>query len=104
MGFVKARFTGIEEAISSVDDGTRIVIAGSMINAPMSLVREIIRQGKKNLHLIVSPIGGINVDMLIGAGAARSIEFPQVSLGEFGLAPNFRRASERGSIGLKEHT
>lgn len=104
MSFVKAEFLGIEDAVTSISDGARVVIAGSMVNAPMSLVREIIRAGIKELDLLVSPVGGINIDMLVGAGSARSVEFPQVSMGEFGFAPNFRRAAESGRIQLKEHT
>jgi glutaconate CoA-transferase subunit A len=104
MSFAKSRFVGIKDAASTISDGSRIVIAGSMVNAPMSLIRETIRAGVRELDLLVSPIGGINIDMLIGAGAARSVEFPQISLGEFGLAPNFRRAAENGRIKLNEHT
>jgi glutaconate CoA-transferase subunit A len=104
MNFAEAYFTGLKDAVGAVPDGSRVVIAGAMENSPMSLVRELIRQGKKDLDLVVSPIGGINIDMLIGAGCARSLEFPQVSMGEYGLAPNFRRAAERGAIKLLEHT
>jgi glutaconate CoA-transferase subunit A len=104
MSFASARFTTIEEAAMVVDQGASIVVAGSMVNSPMSLIRQLVRAGKKDLQLIVSPIGGINIDLLIGAKAAKSIEFPQISLGEFGLAPNFRRAAEKRTIQLKEHT
>ena len=104
MSFARAEFTDIGQAISSVEDGSSIVITGAMSGSPMSLVRELIRQGKKEIHLVLSPIGGINADMLIGAGAVQSLEFPQISMGEFGLAPNFRRACERGKLRIYEHT
>jgi len=104
MHFAEAEFIGLEDAVSGISNGSKVVIAGAMANSPMALVRDLIRQGKKDLDLVVSPIGGINIDMLIGAGSARSIEFPQVSMGEYGLAPNFRRAAEKGRIKLFEHT
>lgn len=104
MSFAKAHFTSVRDSLAVINDGNKIVITGSMVNSPMSLVREVIRLGKRDLDLVVAPIGGINADILIGAGAARSIEFPQVSMGEFGLAPNFRRAAEKGNITLREHT
>lgn len=100
----KARFVPLSEAAAAVPSGCRIAIGGAMVMPPMSLVREMIRQGKKDLDLVCSPIGGINVDMLAGAGCARSVEFPQVSLGEFGMAPNFRRAVETGTLATREHS
>ncbi len=104
MSFAKAEFIGLKDAVSRIADGASVVIAGSMANSPMALIREMIRERKKDLDLFVSPIGGINIDILIGANAVRSLEFPQISMGEYGLAPNFRRASEKGRIKLKEHT
>lgn len=104
MSFASAEFVQISEAISTIENGSTLVITGAMANAPMSLVRELIRQGKKDLSMVLSPIGGINADMLIGAGAVKSIEFPQISLGEYGMAPNFRRACEEGLIETLEHT
>jgi glutaconate CoA-transferase subunit A len=100
----KAQFVSLAEAADAIPSGSRFVIGGGMVMPPMSLVREMIRQGKKDLDLVCSPIGGINVDMLAGAGCARSVEFPQVSLGEFGMAPNFRRAVESGRLATREHS
>jgi len=104
MSLAQADFVNLEDAVATISSGSSLVITGAMSNAPMALVRELIRQKKTDLHVTVSPVGGINVDLLIGAGAVRSVEFPQISLGEFGLAPNFRRAAEKGSIKLFEHT
>lgn len=100
----QAQFLSLSEAAAAVPSGSRVAIGGAMVMSPMSLVRELIRQRTTDLDLVVIPIGGINVDMLVGAGAARSVEFPQISLGEFGMAPNFRRAVETGRIRPKEHS
>ena len=100
----KAQFVSLAEASGAIPSGSRVVIGGAMVMPPMSLVREMVRQGKKDLDLVCSPIGGINIDMLAGAGCARSVEFPQVSLGEFGMAPNFRRAVETGNLVTREHS
>lgn len=99
-----ARITTLEEAVAAIPSGSQVVIGGAMVMSPMAAVRELIRQGKKDLDLVCSPIGGINVDMLAGAGCIRSVEFPQVSMGEFGMAPNFRRAVESGRIKTREHS
>jgi glutaconate CoA-transferase subunit A len=100
----KARFVSLAEAAFAVPSGSRVAIGGAMVMPPMAFVRELVRRGKTGLHLVCSPIGGINVDMLAGAGCARSVEFPQVSMGEFGMAPNFRRAVESGSLETREHS
>jgi len=100
----QAQFVSLSEAAAGIPSGSRIAVGGAMVMSPMSLVREWIRQGKRDLDLVVIPIGGINVDMLVGAGAVRSVEFPQISMGEFGMAPNFRRAVEKGAIHTREHS
>lgn len=104
MPFNKTQFVPLAEAAGAVPSGSRIVIGGAMVMPPMSFVREMIRQGKRDLDLVFSPIGGINIDVLAGTGCARSVEFPQISLGEFGMAPNFRRAVEGGRLKTREHS
>lgn len=104
MSLNQARFIPLVEAADSIPSGSRVAVGGAMVMPSMAMVRELIRQGKKDLDLVCSPIGGINVDMLAGAGCARSAEFPQISLGEFGMAPNFRRAVESGRLKTREHS
>jgi len=100
----RARFVTLPEAAAAVSPGEKVAVGGAMAMSPMAFVREIVRQGKRDLDLVVSPIGGINIDMLAGAGCARSVEFPQISMGEFGMAPNFRRAVESGRLKTFEHS
>jgi glutaconate CoA-transferase, subunit A len=68
-----------------------LVFSGSMDFSPMALIREIVKQGTGNLHLISSASAAVNADLLIGAGAVDSVEFPQIAFGEYGLAPHFRK-------------
>jgi glutaconate CoA-transferase subunit A len=100
----QAQFVTLAEAAGSVPSGAKIAIGGAMTMSPMAFVRELVRQEKRDLDLVVVPVGGINVDLLVGAGCARSIEFPQISMGEFGMAPNFRRGVESGRIVTHEHS
>jgi glutaconate CoA-transferase subunit A len=69
----------------------------------MALIRELLRQGRKDLKLITLPTGGLNVDLLVGGGAASLVHFAQVALEEYGLAPNFRRAVEQGRLKCLEY-
>lgn len=101
---MERKLMSLKEAVEKfVSDGDKIAIGGIGRNrCPMELVREIIRQGKKNLHLIGRE-KGMDFDMLIGAGCANKVSFALVSLEEFGLAPNFRRAAQEGTIEIDEH-
>ena len=85
----------LAELAAEVPDGASVAIGRF---SPLALVRELIRLGRKDLHLIGVPVGELAVDMLIGAGAVRSIETSGVDLGEHGFAPRFTRAVEEGRL------
>jgi glutaconate CoA-transferase subunit A len=89
------RFVELAEAAEFVPDGVTLGI-GRL--PPMALVRQLIRRGARNLDLVSAPTGGLAEDLLIAAGAVRSIHTSGVDLAEHGLAPNFSRAAEAGSI------
>jgi glutaconate CoA-transferase subunit A len=68
----------------------------------MALVRELVRQGRRDLH-VVGSAHGIDVDLLVAAGAIAVCEESYVGFEQdFGLAPAFRRAAERGEIDVRE--
>jgi glutaconate CoA-transferase subunit A len=85
----------LEEAAAAIPDGASIGIGRF---SPLALVRELIKAGRKHLHVVGVPIGELAVDMLIAAGAVRSIETSGVDLGEHGFAPAFTKAVERGEL------
>lgn len=97
------KFVKLEDAAALIRDGDLVAISGNMRMSPMSMVRQVIRQGTKNLRLLFSASCAINADLLIGAGRAASVEFPHLSLDEYGLAPNFRRMAEQGAIKTFDH-
>ena len=99
---MKEKLTSIEKAISLVTAGDLITTGGvSFHRAPMELVREVVRQGKQELRLVdLEP--AISFDLLIGAGAVKSIRFTMVTFGLLGFALNFRKAAEEGKIELIE--
>ena len=68
----------------------------------MAMVRELVRQGRRGLHLVGSA-HSIDVDMLVAAGAVRRCEESYVGFEQdLGLAPAYRRAAEEGSIEVAE--
>jgi glutaconate CoA-transferase subunit A len=96
-------WTDLAAAAALVKDGDLVALAGHTKAAPMALIRELIRHGRKNLGLVTVPTGGLNVDLAVGAGLADRIHFAQVVLEEYGMAPNFRRAVEQGTLACREY-
>lgn len=92
----------LDQAAALVEDGMQIGIGGWIFNSqPMALVRAIINAGRRNLRLVPAP-GSVAPDMFIGARAAASTACVFISFEHFGLAPNFRRASEEQTIKVYE--
>jgi len=94
----------LAELAALVPDGASISLGGSFLHrGPFALVRELIRQGRRDLELIKqSP--GYDVDILCRAGALRRVRAGIVAMeGNFGLAPWYRKAIESGSVQLEEH-
>ena len=89
------RFVELPEAADSIPDGATLGI-GRL--PPMELVRQLIRHGTRDLDLVSAPTGGLAEDLLIAAGAVRSIHTSGIDLAEHGLAPNFGRAAAGGSV------
>lgn len=87
----------LAQAAAIVQDGMTVAIGGGLSwREPMALLRELIRQGRHDLH-IIGTAHGVDVDMLCGAGAVGIIEESYVGFEQdFGMAPNFRRACEEG--------
>lgn len=88
-----------------VEPGMRVGIGGGPVMiTPTALIREVIRAGVRDLHLVAASTGGYGIDLMIGAGVVASVEFAQIVLNEFGPAPNFRRYAESGRLRCLDHT
>src|SRR2546429_1631053 len=88
-----------------VRSGMQVGVGGGpLLSAPSALIREIIKSGARDLRLVASATGGFGLDLLIGAGAAASVEFAQIVFNEYGFAPNFRRYAEAGGPARPDHT
>lgn len=95
----------VTQALSLVEDGCLLGLGGSPLAMnPVKLVAGLVLQERKNLRLVVAPIGGFAADLLIGAGAADAVEFAQLGFEELGMAPNFRRRAQDGLLTTLDHT
>ncbi len=100
------KIMGIKEAVETfIKDGSHVAIGGFCPSRnPMAIVYEIIRQGKKDLHLYVHSHGQA-FDILIGAGAVKRVEFAYGGNGRFApTCVRFRKAIERGEIEWEDYT
>ena len=88
-----------------VTDGCHLSIGGFTVNRnPMGAVYEIIRQGRKNMHLYAHS-NGQGVDELVGAGCIEKIEIAYGGNGRF--APTcirFKRAVQKGTILVEDYS
>jgi glutaconate CoA-transferase subunit A len=92
----------IEDAIGLVDDGDVVALQNMATQlAPMGLVRELIRQEKRNIGLVVL-VGGIGVDWLSAAGVLDRLIGAAVSMEQFGLCQQYRKAVESGQVRVEE--
>jgi glutaconate CoA-transferase, subunit A len=95
----------LADAVALIGDGDSVGIGGGPLDAaPIAFIHELIRAGRRNLTLVLSPRSGLAADLLLGAGCARVIEFAQVTLDEYGTPPNFRRLAQAGVLECREHT
>jgi glutaconate CoA-transferase subunit A len=101
---VASRLVNVEEAVSGfVPAGATVGIGGMhMTAAPMTLVRELVRNRVRVGRLVTSPSTSLQADLLIGAGLVEELVSPYVGFEDLGLAPCFRRATEMGSLRVVE--
>jgi glutaconate CoA-transferase subunit A len=98
------RLIEIPEAASLVRNGMTVGLSGfSYQNPPMAIVRELIRQGVKDLTLVSGPTSGIETDILIAAGCVRRLVSAGVSFENVDpIAPAFRYRAENGELEVWE--
>ncbi len=99
---MQPKLTSLHDAIALVRDGDIVALQNMATQlAPMAAVRELIRQGRCNLSLVVL-VGGIGVDWLAATGVINRLIGAAVSMEQFGLCQQYRRACEQGRIRVEE--
>ena len=81
----------LHEAVAAhVNDGDVVALQNMATQAaPMALVRELVRQEKRNLGLVCL-VGGMAVDWLSAAGVIDRFIGAAVSMEQFGLCNQYR--------------
>src|SRR5262245_51177165 len=69
----------------------------------MAAVRHIVRRNLRDLTIVGSAVGGLDVDLLVGAGCVRKVICPYVGAEALAsIGPFYRAAAERGEIEVWE--
>ena len=89
---------------NGIPDGCLLALPPDYSFVPMELVRALIRRRLEDASLLAVPIGGMAVDLLVGAGCVRAVEAAAVSLGEQGRAPRFAAAVKDGAVHMRDST
>jgi glutaconate CoA-transferase, subunit A len=100
----KSLVIDVAAAAAMVSDGMTIAIGGFINSShPMALVRKIIQRGVKNLTVVGAASGGLDLDLLIGAGCVKKLVTSYMGGEHFcPVAPFFRVAAQRGELEIFE--
>ena len=97
------KLTDLGTAVALVRPGAMVALGGGLsARLPMALVRELIRAGIGDLH-VVGSAHSVDVDLLAAAGTIAVCEESYVGYEQdLGLAPAFRRAAQEGTLEARE--
>jgi glutaconate CoA-transferase subunit A len=103
---MRIKISSLNDALNLIKDRSVIAMTTSIIDdAPMAFLRNLIKNGQKDLSFVGVTGAGLNIDMVIGAGIVSEVDTCSISLGDFGPAPNFQRYITKASqINLKDNT
>lgn len=94
----------LASAAALVRDGDTVAFGGNaLFRCPIAAVKELIRQGRRDLHLVKTAIA-YEADLLCAAGAAARVTAGFVGYeAEFGLCRQYRRGVESGAVRADEN-
>ncbi len=99
---MREKITSLVEAAELVRDSDVVALQNMATQvAPMAMVRELIRQEKRSLGLVVL-VGGMAVDWLAAAGVIDRLIGAAVTMEQFGLCQQYRKAVESGRVKVEE--
>ncbi len=99
-----SKVVGLEEAVGLVGDGSQVALCGFAITRnATAAVAAIIAAGRRRLRL-VQVVGGMETDLLVGAGCVTSLVYSGGSLDRFGPLHSVNRAIASGSIEALEYS
>lgn len=99
---MKEKTTDLAEAVGRIGSGAGLLVGGSLLRRqPVAAVHELIRQRTAGLD-VSTWAAALPVDLLVAAGSMRTFRGIYCGLMQYGLAPNFRRRSEDGTLAVRD--
>lgn len=94
----------LSAAVALVKDGDTVAFGGNALyRSPMGAVKELIRQGRRDLHLVKTAVA-YEADLLCAAGSLKAVTAGFVGYeGEFGLCRWYRKGVESGTVRANEN-
>ncbi|GAA1930896.1 CoA transferase subunit A [Microbacterium aoyamense] len=103
-GVRASKVIDVADVAAQVEDGMTVAVGG-FINSghPMAVVRQLIKDGRRDLTIVGAASAGLETDLLIAAGVASHVITPYIGAEGFaGIGPAFRKAAQDGSIDVFE--
>ena len=100
------KYVALEEAAEIVQDGHTLALGGmTLYRRPLSFVKALLSRGKRPRELtLLSFTGGLESDLLIGAGCVQTVRSAYFGLEAFGFAPMFTEYAQGQRIRVLEET
>jgi len=98
------KLASLSEAVDSIPSGSHVALSGFAISrCATAFAHEVIRRQIKGLTLSQC-VGGMDTDMLVGAGAANHLIYGGGSLDRFGFLACVNAGIENGSLRAEEYS
>lgn len=95
-----------EEAAAAVNDGDTLALGGvTLYRRPLGFVKALLRRRERPRDLtLLSFTGGLESDLLVGAGCVKRVRSAYFGLEAFGLAPMFTQFAQSQRLEMIEET
>lgn len=97
-------FVTVSALAARIGGGEKLALPVDYAGVAMAATDAILAHAPRELHVVCVPTGGLQVDMLIGAGLVAVLETSAMSLGEAGAAPCFQRGLRSGAFRMMDAT
>lgn len=98
-----SKVTTLDGMVAQIEPGSVVAVGGGgLVRKPLAACAAL---ALRDVPIeLTTFLGGPDVDLLIGMGVVNRLQFAYVGMDALGLAPNFRRAREKGGLQVVEWT
>lgn len=99
-------YVTLEDAVNVIQDGDTLALGGmTLYRRPMGFVKGLLqRQNRPKELTLLSFTGGMESDLLVGAGCVKAVRSAYFGLEAFGLAPMFTQMAQSQEFQIIEET